>query len=161
MTPTNQSIRFTALPSDEVHRLRAGELDANGMVPERQVSDGGGNPCRHCLQDIAQGDEMLVLAYRPFPESQPYAELGPIFLHAEHCDRHTANAEVPQLFLKRAQMLVRGYLPDNRIKYGSGKVVSTEALDDVCREMLDDPEIAYVHLRSASNNCYQARVERG
>jgi len=160
MTPTNQSIRFTALPSDEVRRLRAGELDANAMAPERQVSDGGGNPCRHCLQDIAEGDEMLVLAYRPFPERQPYAELGPIFLHAEACTRHAANAEVPQHFLKRAAMLVRGYLPDNRIKDGSGKMVTTEALDDVCREMLDDPEIAYVHLRSATNNCYQARVER-
>ena len=79
------AIRVTGLPTESVRAYRAGHPDANGMAPERVVSDGGGNPCRHCLQCIPEGVEMLILAHRPFPAPQPYAESGPIFLCAEDC----------------------------------------------------------------------------
>ncbi len=49
------------------------------------VSDGHGNPCRSCLADIRAGAAMLIVAARPFPALQPYAETGPIFLCAADC----------------------------------------------------------------------------
>jgi hypothetical protein len=60
-------LRFSALPAGAVARIRAGGPDANGQPAERRISDGDGAPCRHCLQDIPEGREMLVLAWRPFP----------------------------------------------------------------------------------------------
>ena len=77
--------RFSAIPSEIAHHYRSGGMDANGQVPERIVSDGAGNPCRHCLKMIPKGAGMLVLAHRPFPALQPYAEVGPIFLCADAC----------------------------------------------------------------------------
>ena len=97
-------MRFLALPTDTVRALRAGAPDAHRRAPERAVSDGGDNPCRHCLTEIPEGRGMLVLAHRPFTTPQPYAESGPIFLCA-------------------------------------------------------DARVAFAHLRSASNNCCQCRVE--
>ncbi|MGB4910282.1 MAG: DUF1203 domain-containing protein, partial [Tabrizicola sp.] len=73
-------MRYVAIPTSVVRALQAGGVDANGQVPERQRAEGGGNPCRHCLKMIPEGAEMLVLAHRPFPAPQPYAEVGPIFL---------------------------------------------------------------------------------
>jgi hypothetical protein len=73
---------FKALPTETVRALQAGAADAYGMPPERKISDGDGVPCRHCLKNVGAGEPYLVLAYRPFPELQPYAETGPIFLHA-------------------------------------------------------------------------------
>ena len=81
-------LRFVALDSEAVDALRDCAPDANGQPAERQTSDGGGNPCRHCLDDIAKGAPMLVLAHRPFPAPQPYAEVGPIFVHGEDCPRY-------------------------------------------------------------------------
>lgn len=78
-------IRFSPIPTDTARALQTGGLDAYGMLPERKLSDGGGNPCRHCLGMIPEGAEMLVLAHRPFPALQPYAETGPIFLCAAPC----------------------------------------------------------------------------
>ncbi len=57
------------------------------MPPERRTSNGVGVPCRHCLRNVEAGRDYLILAYRPFPALQPYAETGPIFLHAEPCER--------------------------------------------------------------------------
>lgn len=152
---------FLALDTDLVRAWRGGAPDANGQAPERQVSDGGGNPCRHCLDDIAEGAPMLVLAHRPFAAPQPYAEVGPIFLHAEDCPRYDAAAGVPPMLLRREAVLMRGYGADDRIVYGTGKVIPTEDIAPMARHLFERDDIAYIHLRSASNNCYQCRIERG
>jgi hypothetical protein len=154
------AIRFVAMPSDTVSALRASKPDSNNQPPERHISDGSGLPCRHCLEDIAEGEPYLILAYRPFPHPQPYAEMGPIFLHAEACERFTENAGVPPMFLRREALLIRGYGADDRIIYGSGQVVPTAELAAKAASLLARPDIAYVHARSASNNCYQCRIDR-
>ena len=62
------TIRFVAMPTEEVAALQPGGPDAHGQAPERQISDGDGVPCRHCLTRVAKGEPYLILAYRPFPE---------------------------------------------------------------------------------------------
>lgn len=79
------SLQFAAIPTETVRVCQAGGPDANGQSPEQMISDSDGNPCRHCLRMIPQGAAMLVMAHRPFPTLQPYAELGPIFLCADAC----------------------------------------------------------------------------
>ncbi len=153
------TLRFTAMPTEYARAFQQGALDANGQPPERHLSDGDGMPCRHCLQNIAAGDPYLILAYRPFSAPQPYAELGPIFLHADACPRYEA-ADVPPIVTASPQMLIRGYSAQERIVYGTGQVVPTTDITDALAERLARPEVAFVHVRSAANNCYQCRVER-
>jgi hypothetical protein len=117
-------------------------------------------PCRHCLTDIRAGDPYLILALRPFPSPQPYAEQGPIFLHAEACERHPDSPHLPEMFLQRAALLIRGYGNDDRIVYGTGMIVAPPAVADAAAAMLADERVSYIHVRSASNNCYQCRIER-
>jgi hypothetical protein len=62
--------------------------------------------------------------------------------------------------LRSAQYLVRGYDSNDRIVYGSGQIVPTAHIPEVAAGMLRDDRVAYVHVRSASNNCYQCRIER-
>ncbi|MGB3387782.1 MAG: DUF1203 domain-containing protein [Pseudaminobacter sp.] len=154
------SLRYIALPTDRVRALQAGAADDYGLVPERRVSDGDGMPCRHCLRNIEAGSDYLVVAYRPFPALQPYAETGPIFLHAEECERAGENDVLPQMFRESPDYILRGYGHDDRIVYGSGAVIRTEMIGDYAGELLRRPGIAYVHMRSARNNCYQCRIER-
>lgn len=153
-------LKFSALPTPVVQAIRSGGADANGLKAERAVSDGDGNPCRHCLQDIPSGQEMLVLAYRPFPEPQPYAEVGPIFFCADECERHADVDSCPDLVLKRDQILIKGYLNNDRIAGGTGKIVPTDTVDQEAERILANPDVAYVHMRSATNNCYFARIDR-
>ncbi|MGL6209540.1 MAG: DUF1203 domain-containing protein, partial [Paracoccaceae bacterium] len=55
----------------------------------------------------------------------------------------------------------RGYSADDRIIYGTGSVVPTEAIAVRAGELFADPRVAYLHVRSARNNCYQVRIDRG
>lgn len=154
-------IRFVAIPSLDARRLQNGSADAYGLTPERRVSDGGGVPCRHCLEDVAAGEDYLILAYRPFPSLQPYAETGPIFLHAEACRRAEASAQIPPMLARRAHHLVKGYGADDRIVYGTGQIVPSAELEESASSILQRQDVAYVHVRSALNNCYTCRIERG
>jgi hypothetical protein len=151
-------MRFTPLPTAIARAYQAGGPDANGQPPERCLSDGGGNPCRHCLRMIPKGAGMLILAHRPFPAPQPYAEIGPIFLCADPCDPG-GGVEVPDI-LAAPDYIVRGYGPDDRIVYGTGGVVATGAIPARAQRLLADARVAYVHVRSARNNCFQLRIDR-
>ncbi len=153
-------ITFIAMPTKVARAYQEGAVDAYGLPPERRVSDGDGVPCRHCLQDVAAGEDYLILAYRPFPALQPYAETGPIFLHAEACERAGAAHETPATLAKRAAHLIKGYSSDDRIVYGTGKIVPSADLTAEAANILTRDEVAYVHVRSSVNNCFTCRIER-
>jgi len=153
-------IRVSPMPTEHAEAIWAGGTDANGMTPERHVSDGDDVPCRHCLGDVAAGEEYLILAYRPFPELQPYAETGPIFLHAQPCRAYGAVGEVPAIYLGRGSRIVRGYDAGGRIVYGTGKVVMPEDIAGYASDLFRDPATAFVHVRSSANNCFAFRIDR-
>ena len=154
------AIRFVALPTALVTALQTGSPDANGQIPERAVSTGGdGVPCRHCLDVVAADEAYLILAHRPFTTLQPYAECGPIFLHAVACERYAETAALPPM-LGSAQYILRGYNRAERILYGTGQVVPTAQIPQRAQELLAREDVAYIHVRSATNNCFQCRIER-
>ncbi len=160
LAPTGEPVKLVVrgIPSEHAHPLQAGGPDANGQASLRKAAQGLANPCRHCLQLIEQGSEMLVLSYRPFGRLQPYAETGPIFLHADRCPAYQAD-ELPAWFAHLRPAIVRGYGHDDWIRYETGQVVAGENLSAACHEILANPEVAYVHIRSKFN-CFQCRVDR-
>jgi hypothetical protein len=151
-------IKFLPLASDRVSALRSGGHDAYDCAPERTISDGAGNPCRHCLDFIPKGAEMLILAYRPFDTAQPYAETGPIFLCAEACEPWSGKGLPPML--DSPDYLLKGYTADQRIRYGTGKIVAKAEIASYAADLLARDEISFVDVRSARNNCFQARIVR-
>lgn len=153
-------ILFQALPTKNVRQLQSGLPDYYGQVPEQAISHGAGTPCRHCLSDTPSGESMLVLSYRPFPDDQPYAEVGPIFLCGGNCRRFEASANVPPILRTSPDYLIKGYGGDDRIIYGTGQIVSPENMVNACETIFGDKQVEYIHVRSAKNNCYQCKVTR-
>ena len=152
-------MKYTALETELVTKWQNGEPDAHRQAPEITTSDGPGNPCRHCLRDIPVGAPMLILAHQPFPTPQPYAETGPVFLCATPCPRGDS-AMPPEILTTSPDYLVKGYNAQDRIIYGTGSIVAASDLHDHAGELLKRPDIAYLHVRSARNNCYQLRIDR-
>jgi hypothetical protein len=150
-------ITFHPLRTETVEALRAGGPDANGLPAEKAVSGGGGCPCRHCLNHIPEGAQMLVLAHRPFDTLHPYAELGPIFLCAQACDAFDGTG-LPPILTTSASYLLKGYTPEQRIRYGTGQIVAPADIVAYATDLLTRPDIAFVDVRSASNNCFMTRI---
>ncbi len=154
------TIKFLPIPTEHAERYWSGLLDENNQPPEVVISDGSGNPCRHCLTEIENGKEMLILAYRPEEKINPYAEVGPIFLCASRCIQHPTTIELPHMFKNWESLLVRGYSQEGRIVYGTGSIIEITNIESRASAIFQDNDVQYIHLRSSSNNCYQCRIER-
>ena len=68
---------------------------------------------------------------------------------------------LPELFRRTPDYILRGYSHDDRIVYGTGAVVPTHQICGRAHDLLQRPDVVYLHMRSAKNNCYQCRIERG
>ena len=143
-----------------VKNIRNGGPDDYAMPAEKTISDGSGNPCRYCLDEVPKGAAMLICAARPFPDLQPYAETGPIFLCADDCTAYTV-AAMPPVLANRGQCLLKAYGTDNRIIYGTGQITQTADIDSYCKTLFSDSQVAYIDARSVLNNCFTVRITRG
>ena len=154
------TFRVTPIPTEHAKSFWLGEADANGQTPERHISNGDGIPCRHCLSKVMPGQPYLALSYRPFIELQPYAECGPIFLHAEPCSAYQETASIPAMILNGEPRIVRGYDAADRIIYGTGKIVEAGDIEHYAQILFNNVNITYIHVRSSQNNCYTFRIDR-
>lgn len=150
-------IRFEPYDPAAVALWRGGGADALGMAPERAVSDGKDVPCRSTLRNVEAGAPMLILAACPFEGMHPYAETGPIFLSAEEAAPWDG-AGVPPILTTSPDYLVKGYGPDERIVYGTGRIVPAEEVPAYCEALLGRVGIAFADVRSACNNCFLTRA---
>jgi hypothetical protein len=113
-------------------------------------------PCRHCLHWAQPGERMILFPFAAIPAGHPYSETGPIFVHADSCERYRAIAEYPADF--REGRAVRAYNSQNEmIAAEAANGVGPEALIERFFEM---PETAFIHIRSVTRGCYTMRIER-
>jgi hypothetical protein len=151
------SVHFHPLPAAEVAAIRASGIDAYGNPVERSLCEGPGHPCRACLTETAAGQPFLTLAHRPFEEQNPFTETGPIYL-CESCAGTPPSATLPAI-LSAPSHIVRGYSVDERIVYGTGQVTPTAEISTYAASLLARDDIAFVDVRSASNNCFLCRIK--
>ncbi len=115
-----------------------------------------GYPCRHCLRWAQPGERMILFPFAAIAPGRPYSESGPIFVHAEPCERYAATHEFPSAF--RSGRVIRAYNSQHEII--AAEVANGEGPEPVIERFLQKPETAFVHVRSASHGCYTMEVER-
>lgn len=65
-------------------------------------------PCRSCLRISREPEELILLSYQPLPDRVPYAEVGPIFIHAGECRPYDEAESFPADFAER-RLVLRAY----------------------------------------------------
>jgi hypothetical protein len=115
-----------------------------------------GFPCRHCLLWAEPGERLVLFPFAAIPPGYPYSESGPIFVHADPCQRYQSTNEYPSEF--RSGRVFRAYNGDNRII--DAKVANGTVPEAVVKNLFDNPETAFVHARSVTHGCYTFAIER-
>lgn len=153
------AFRVRPLDPDVADRIRSSRRDATGR-PVVPVKDGARHQCRACLTLSGEDEEVLLVAHRPFTGEHPYAETGPIFVHARPCaftgDPAAWPAEMP-----RRSVTLRAYDAEERI--ADATVVGgrdERSVEDGLATLLADPRVAFVHARNAGYGCFIFRVDR-
>jgi hypothetical protein len=115
-----------------------------------------GYPCRHCLRWAQPGERMILFPYAAVAPGNPYSESGPIFVHAEPCERYTTSNAYPTAF--REGRVIRAY--NSCYDIIAAEVANGEGPEGVIERFLQKPETSFVHVRSASHGCYTMEIER-
>ena len=149
---------FEPIPEATLQELRATRIDEAGNHLTVQVDPNGGNPLRCCLRETTPGERVLLLAYTPLGTSGPYAERGPVFIHAEPCEGYLTPGQYPPS-LSHRQQVVRAYDAEGQIADGI-LVGDGEHAMNVIRELFTLPNVAMVHLRNVGYGCYNFAVHR-
>jgi hypothetical protein len=113
-------------------------------------------PCRHCLRWAEIGERMILFPFAAIAPGRPYSESGPIFVHADPCERYAATEEFPVAF--RAGRVLRAY--NSQHDMIAAEVANGEGPEAVIERFLQKPETAFVHVRSISRGCYAMEIER-
>ncbi len=102
------------------------------------------------------GERMILFPYAAIPAGHPYSESGPIFVHAEPCERYRATDEFPADF--RAGRVMRNY--NSNYDMIDAEVVNGSAPEAIIEKLLQKPETAFVDARSVTHGCYTCRIQR-
>ena len=115
-----------------------------------------GFPCRHCLRFAQPGERVVLFSYQSIPAGHPYSENGPIFVHAESCERYAATHEFPADF--REGRVMRAY--NSKFDMIDAKVVDGNESEVVIEKLFHNPETSFVDARSVTRGCFTFRIQR-
>lgn len=152
------NFRVAALPTLELDLIRARGVDDFGNSLVVTVNhDEGGAPLRCCLQEAAVGERVALIAYQPAAVGGAYAEVGPVFIHADPCSGYGDGDSYPAGFRARRQ-LFRAYDADGR--QVDNQIVEGQHAEAAIAELFARPEVAYLHNRNLFAGCYMFTIAR-
>lgn len=155
---------YEVLPIDLADLERLRHTDDAGRATKPYTATEGGSPLRCCLRRIRVGEEIALVSYAPLArwvaetgaDPGAYAEVGPVFIHANGCGG-PAQPGYPQTL--HGLRVLRSYDAEGRIM--GGRLVETDAaIDTVVAEQLADPNVALIHVRAADYGCYLFELRR-
>ncbi len=118
----------------------------------------GHGPCRHCLKPFRIGEEQRTLfTYNPFTDAGMIPLPGPVFVHAERCERFAREAGYPEALLPYAAVL-DGYDSEQRVL--AQRRVADGSHEAAIAEIFGDPAVRYVMVRDLKAGCFDLRAVR-
>jgi DNA-binding Lrp family transcriptional regulator len=117
----------------------------------------GWEPLRCCLRIAREGEPIALISYSPFTESSPWAEVGPVYVHADACEGYLAGELPPEL--RTGPRILRSYHADGSLDYHDIVYVRDgKDLEPALRDLLTRPAVAAVHVRASMTQCFTYEV---
>ena len=150
------SYRVVPIRSELATHVRTTMISPHGNLPAFSLPATGYGPCRSCLKMFKQGEEeRIYFSYDPFAGISGLPLPGPVFIHAESCDEYSLGKFPSEL--RSIPMLLEGFGDQSRL---ITTVPVTDNVDDEIVEVLNTPNVEFIHLRNAEAGCFIARIEK-
>jgi hypothetical protein len=160
--PARSAFRVYPIPPATLAEIRLAGRDRSGneLVP---IVDDGGSPLRCCLRRSTPGEVIYLIAYSPFTRPGPYAETGPVFVHASACPGYTENDVYPDGYRDWPPMIFRPYRYDPRldcdvIAYDAIKMGDGVVGESLIASIFTDPTINFIHTRNVNAGCFMFTI---
>jgi len=150
-------MRVVAISTEVAESVRKTMKDPRFGFPASTSVAEGDAPCRHCLRFISAGMKQTLFTYDAFEGQEKLPLPGPVYVHAEACERYPEDGGFPAA--------LRGS-PRTLNAYGRGRRLVAQAyveggnVDATIERLLERGDVDYIHVRSTTAGCYTFRVEK-
>jgi hypothetical protein len=152
-----QSVRVVAIETEIAEQVRATLKAPVYGFPAHQEAGDDSAPCRHCLRTIAPGARRILFTYDRFTGKESLPQPGPVYIHANGCQRYSENDGFPEE-LRDSPRTLEAYAPGRRLK--AQEYVSDGRFEPVIEKLLANPEVDYLQINSTTAGCFTFRIER-
>jgi uncharacterized protein DUF1203 len=150
-------IQYRAIDADRLANMRERGADEFGNPWTLRVAEGW-EPLRCCLTVAGEGERIALICYTPWPEPSPWAEAGPVFVHFGPCAGYADTGSYPEAF-RHSKRMLNPFDHEGARAYEHITFVGPE--DDheaAVRGILEQPDVAYLHVRSSEAGCFTFEV---
>ena len=152
-TPSFHIVPLPTEVADAARRVAKANAADHAVVT---VDSPESSPCRHCLRWAQPGERVILFPYTSIPSGYPYSETGPIFVHADACQRYSATNEYPADF--RNGRVFRAY--DSNYNIIDAQIANDSEPEVVIERLFQNPDTTFVDARSVTRGCFTFRVQR-
>ncbi|MCP4205346.1 MAG: DUF1203 domain-containing protein [bacterium] len=152
------TFRCIAIPTSIAESVRSTLASPFAEHPAHIEIAKGHGPCRHCLRTFHVGAEKRILfTLDPFAELGVPPLPGPVFIHADECDRYPEDGEFPN-DLRQHLLVFNAYSRERRLL--AEELATGRDIELTIDRLLAQAEVEYLHVRDLEAGCYDLRVER-
>jgi hypothetical protein len=152
-----KNVRVIAIETEIAEQVRATlKAPVYGFPAHLEVAEDEA-PCRHCLRTIAPRERRILFTYDRFTCKESLPQPGPVYIHADGCQRYSENAGFPEE-LRNSPRTVEAYARGRKLK--AQEYVSDGRFEPVIDKLLANPEVNYLQINSTTAGCFTFRIER-
>jgi hypothetical protein len=152
-----QNARVVAIETEIAEQVRATLKAPVYGFPAHVEAAEDEAPCRHCLRMIVPGERRILFTYDRFTGKESLPQPGPVYLHADGCQRYSENGGFPNE-LRSSPRTVEAYAPGRNLK--AQEYVKDGRFEPVIEKLLANPEVDYLQVNSTTAGCFTFRIER-
>lgn len=150
-----------AIDPGRLNVIRAAGVDGHGNSVRPFPAGGYGEPLRCCLRYAEADERIALISFAPFDHPSVWTEVGPVYIHAGTCDGYRATDRLAAQ-LATGPRVLRTYRADNTMDYGHNTVVTDTAdLEPILQDLLAQPQVTTVHVRTLAPQCFLYAVTAG
>ena len=103
------------------------------------------------------GDQEVLFTHDAFEGVETLPLPGPVYIHAEACERYPEDGGIPPM-LRKSPRTLNAYARGRKLV--AQEYVEEGNIDATIERLLERADVDYIHVRSTTAGCYTFRVER-
>jgi len=152
-------IRIVAIPSEVADEVRETLCAPKYKFPAHAEIATDDAPCRHCLRTFVPGkDRRILFTYDRFSGVESLPQPGPVYIHADACDRYAEDAGFPEE-LRGSPRTLEAYASGRRLL--AQETVPDGKFEPAIEKLFAIPGVNYLQVNSTTAGCFTFRIKRG
>ena len=152
------TMRIVAMPTEVATAVRSTlKAPTYGFTAHVETAADAA-PCRHCLKTFVPGKEQRILfTYDRFAGIESLPQPGPVYIHAENCERYDGRSGFPEE-LRNSPRTLEAYARGRKLI--ASEYVADGKYEAAIEKLFANPEAAYIQVNSTTAGCFTFRIER-